>query len=296
MISARLFLADEIFVYILKVSKINISVITPDGVLRNPRLANQLKSVVNETNLDEDFVFCGADGRNGIFQGFEQINQAANTLILGRELVATEAACLISHKLAYAHSHSDWLVILEDDVQIGSISAFKELLGSLNDLSEFSKPTILLLFAGKNGVISRRKSLQIGNIGFRKILKLPTSTCAYIVNKKAMALAAGESNFIGTADWPTWSRSVNFYLQTSSIVSHVGQGNSIVSQSTSDFSNVWPRFQYALGTNISELAKGLIPSHVGGRYAYWSLFTKPLLFWSFSKLPVLKFFFSRINA
>lgn len=281
--------------YNARVRKIGISVITPDGSLRNSHLESQLE-LVSKKVYTNDFIFRGVDGRAGSFKEFEFINQRANSIILGRELLATEAACLVSHKLAYASSSSDWLVVLEDDAQICSVPAFETLLVSLAGLKEFSRPTILLLFVGKNGVFSRRSSFEIAKINFYKVFKIPTTTCAYVINKEAMELAVRDSDFIGTADWPTWSKEVDFYLTTSSIVSHEGRENSIVSQSTAGFGKVWPKFQYSPGANLKELVKGSIPSQVGGRHAYWRIFTRPLLFWSLSRLPILNFFFSRINV
>lgn len=282
--------------YLIAVPTVSISVITPDGTLRNQRLKSQLEILVKRFSFLTEFIFHGVDGRSGVFEGFDKINQTTNLTIIGRELTTTEGACLFSHRNAYKKNDSDWLIVIEDDMEIVSLENFATLIGSMKTFWEVTQPTILLFYVGKNGLIPRFRSFALGKVDFYKVLKIPTTTRAYAINILAREVAIQDLDYIGTADWPTWSKKVNFYLTTEKIFIHSGEENSLVATSTNRYRHVWPQFQYSLIHNLQSLTTGREPSLVGGRYWFWRAFTKPLLLWTISRIPLLKLILIRKNG
>lgn len=273
----------------------SLSVITPDGSLRNNQLKSQLVNLTEKFGFINEFIFHGVDGRRGDFDDFSKLNQKTNVAILGRKITSTEGACLFSHRNAYQNSNSDWLVVIEDDMEIVNADLFENLLSNLEAQAHSNKPTILLLFVGKNALIPIRRSFCYGKIPFFRALKVPTSTCAYAINRAAMGVALRDSKFAGTADWPTWSHKVKFFLTSDHIFRHLGEDNSLLSYSTNQYRNVWPKFHYSISGNLKTLLASSVPSMLGGKVVFWRLFSKPLILWGISKMPPISFFLSRKN-
>ena len=282
-------------VYLIHVPTVHVSVITPDGTLRNLRLDAVLSDLRKQFSFLHEYIFRGVDGRTGFFEDFEKINQSANSKILGREITTTEGACLFSHRNAYRECNSDWLVVIEDDMEIVNEKAFADLLGILQSESPIKQPVVLLIYVGKKALVPFRRSILVGKMPFFRALKIPTSTCAYVINAAARDVALRDLNFIGTADWPTWSNQVQFYLINDQIFRHLGEDNSLLADSTNQFRNVWPKFHYSIISNLKALTTGVLPATVGGRIAFIKLFTKPLLLWRSSKIPLVNFLLFRKN-
>jgi hypothetical protein len=201
-----------------------------------------LKEIKKFYNVE---IVLGYDGRRGVFPGIEKINQRSNEIYLGRVIFTTEAACLLSHWKAISESKTDWTVILEDDVQIIDLS---HLIRFCKDLNRKSSNTleILLLYKGAGGIFSRHKKYKYGDQNFSKVLDLPTTTRAYVVNRKVSQLAQNQLFFTGTADWPTWIAPIYFYQSWQDFISHDGALSSMIDKQTDAVREVWPKFRKSL--------------------------------------------------
>ena len=250
---------------------LSLKVITPDGKLRNQILLSQLKAIKKIYDVE---IILGYDGRRGEFPGFEKINQRSNEIYLGRFIFTTEAACLLSHWKAISESKTDWTIILEDDVQIIDLQHF---LRFCRDLNRKSSDTldILLLYKGVGGIFSRRKKYHYVYPKFSKVLDLPTTTRAYVVNRKVSQLAQNQLVFTGTADWPTWIAPIDFYQSWENFVSHEGALPSMIDQQTAAVREVWPIFRKSLPSMLLALFKKRYRSTAGGYLSFIRLLILP---------------------
>ena len=270
---------------------VSVIVVTPDGVLRNSKLLSQFREI-SKNFLQVDFrILSGFDGRKGDFPGSHAIDQEGNVRILGRELKPTESACLLSHAKAISQSKTDWLIVLEDDMEFVAIEQWCDFVRSLR-LLRFSRPAILLLYKGQKCVSLKRSCIKEFDFTFSRVLSLPTTTRAYAINLAAVRIVQNQRSFIGAADWPTWSSDIFFYQTESTFFRHRDGGDSYVAPQTSDIQDIWPRFRSSILIQIFELIKGDIPKIVNGRNRFVRLFVVPRLARILYKLDIFHFFTS----
>jgi GR25 family glycosyltransferase involved in LPS biosynthesis len=134
-----------------------------------------------------------------------------------RALIGWEAAtnrqmaCALSHQRVYEkafHSHCDWVLVLEDDVEVS-----KEFLKTISDFNlEFANPTVISFFSRGKRFVRKNHVKEINNSNLYECLIPPGQAAAYIVNRKALETIMSFPKISGLADWPRWSRFCDFYL------------------------------------------------------------------------------------
>ena len=150
-----------------------INVITTDGIPRN----QELKGLA-QLNL-----ITGIDGRTSDFKVPSLINQDFNLLVLGTKLSKSQAAAVLSHRIAQTTFDGEWCCVLEDDAVILDVPKFYE---SLNDIKKLriKNPAIILLYTGFGGVLG--KTLRVGkNFSVAHVFSPPTGAVAYAMNDSA---------------------------------------------------------------------------------------------------------------
>ena len=165
-----------------------LGVITPTGATRNPNLISRLKPLFNEILV------------NGFFG--EQIFKSGSG-----NLTFPEAGCKYSHSKMYeAAKDYKWALIVEDDADINI--RMLEILMSKLTLIDSKKPIIVSCYLGKWSVL---RLDDLFNIGLKSLFP-PDGTLCYFINQAAIQLANQEFELIRPADWPSWSRKVNFIV------------------------------------------------------------------------------------
>lgn len=166
-----------------------VGIVTPTGKPRNPELFDSLSNFSNEVEM------AGISAQNLKLKSTSKLS-------------LPELACKMSHDLMYkkaAESH-DWALIVEDDVQIDLMEL--ERVWNLVQKSEISSPTIVSCYLGRWGVVKRSKNLR----GALSCLYPPDGALCYFINYKAMKLALENFDNVKPADWPLWSRQVDFEI------------------------------------------------------------------------------------
>lgn len=132
--------------------------------------------------------------------------------LLGRKVTSQEIAVKVSH--AKAHSlavllkHEE-VLILEDDAEIIEETNFFR---TINIRRDPNQTAIYSLYSPK-------WSIWIKSKGRIKALYPPPSAVGYLTNRKTL-LTIKEKESIGLADWPIWSRYIDFYLYQFSGLGH----------------------------------------------------------------------------
>lgn len=179
---------------------IKIKIIAVDGVLRNPDLLS---------NLSEHFAKEIIQVVNAVkptdFQS-EELKDLVNisSFVIGRKVTETEIAVMFSHQKCYALASEegcDFLMVLEDDVEILNDSRIANLLTFLPD-SEV--PTIWTFIKSHWSAwyVEGKETVACYP---------PPCAAAYMMNKAALRHSLKEKS-IGLADWPVWSFGVKFKL------------------------------------------------------------------------------------
>ena len=240
-----------------------INVITVSGVPRNNELIK----------LDLVHLISGIDGRVSGFQIPSTINQDSNQIILGTRLSNSQAAAVLSHRLAQISFDENWCCVLEDDAVILDLQKFYEGLNEIEKLRT-KKPTIVLLYAGFGGVVG--KTLRIGkNFSLADVLSLPTGAVAYALNAQARNLISNQTTISGVPDWPTWVSSMKMYSLVPNTVSHdPGQVSLYSANMPRDFSSFWPKYRKLSPQSILGLLNKKISKAHGGKRSYFRLVVK----------------------
>jgi len=179
---------------------LKIKIIAVDGVLRNPDLLS---------NLSEHFALESIQVVNAVkpadFQS-EELNDLVNisSFVIGRRVTQTEVAVMFSHQKCYALASEegcDFLIVLEDDVEIMNDARIANLLTVLPD-SEV--PTIWTFFKSHWSAWYMEGKETVASFP-------PPCAAAYMMNKTALRHSLKEKS-IGLADWPVWSFGIKFKL------------------------------------------------------------------------------------
>jgi GR25 family glycosyltransferase involved in LPS biosynthesis len=193
------------------------------------------------------------------------ISQKSNVLFLGREITENEKNCLIAHTSIIRDSHKEWSVVFEDDAIVDT-DGFSNLLYNIESL-KITRPTIILLYIGDHGVFLKKTTSILTGIRAHKCLALPSGAVSYVFNAAAAEIVRDCNEFVGTADWPTWSRYINFYGIFPQLVNHDFTLPSITQTDNYDLSSYyWPSERY----RISKMFFGFFLS--SQRKAYGSFF------------------------
>ena len=119
-----------------------------------------------------------------------------------------ELACKRSHALMYEKAKEEfkWALIVEDDVEFDTNK-----LGALWQLVEqFDRksPIIISCYLGKWSVVRSSKEFE----GALECLYPPDGTLCYFINSAAIKVAAQSFDPVRPADWPIWSKDVDFLV------------------------------------------------------------------------------------
>jgi GR25 family glycosyltransferase involved in LPS biosynthesis len=170
-------------------TKIFIGVITPNGSPRNPMLISQLWSFSAEITI---------------------AGVATSEIVLtsNSELLPAEIACKRSHELMYKNAVNDykWALILEDDAEFDAnkLRALWELIGEIDKKT----PLIVSCYLGEWSVVRTSKEYK----GALQPIYPPDGALCYFINSEAMKLALQSFEYVRPADWPIWSKDVEFLI------------------------------------------------------------------------------------
>jgi GR25 family glycosyltransferase involved in LPS biosynthesis len=130
--------------------------------------------------------------------------KAMSELLIGRTISEVEVAVAFSHQKIYRQALLDGCeiaTIFEDDIEVADPAEFANAVNSEIDLRN---PTIMNLFSPNWSLWKKKQNTIIAIIP-------PPYAAAYKINKRAMEIAT-LSLPVGVADWPIWSRKINFNL------------------------------------------------------------------------------------
>lgn len=243
-----------------------IKVITINGVPRNKKLKEL-------TGVD---LITGIDGRVSGFQIPATIAQDSNQIIFGTRLSNSQAAAVLSHRLAQTSFSENWCCVLEDDAIILDLQKFYESLGEIEKLRT-KRPIIVLLYVGFGGVAGR--TLRIGkNFSLAHVLSPPTGAVAYALNASAKDLISNQTRISGVPDWPTWISRTKVYSLVPNTVSHDPGGASLYSVTMpGDFPSFWPKYHKLSFRSVLGLFNKNISKAFGGKRNYFRLVLKTSL-------------------
>ena len=187
---------------------------------------------------------------------------------------------------------NSWSIVLEDD----SIVNDKFFLNFLKSIKYFQldKPTILLLYIGKNGVFLRvnRRMLIDSDLYLARCLVVPTGAVGYAINPAAADILKNTQKFIGNADWPTWARKVSFFGVFPEIVKHDITVQSLAQiENLNHFQNSWPLERFKISKMLVSIIKPHITSVYGGVFGYFLLVILPAVYRRASR--IFPFFLER---
>lgn len=246
----------------------DIFIITPDGELRNSNLQRAVPSAE---------IIKGFDGRLEPLQLDTRICQDGNQVVIGRKLSSTQAGAVLSHNYAQMLENTRWVCILEDDAIVLDGGAFHDALRLIDNLL-FTKPTIVLLYAGYGGVYSRFQSLS-SSFSLAKVRALPTGAVGYVINASGQKLISSQAQVTGGPDWPIWSVKFQFFQIFPSIVSHSEEFDSIYMAMAGRFdSTTWPAHRSSFKVMVASLFRSAITSAYGGKIPYVKCVLLPAMY------------------
>lgn len=147
-----------------------------------------------EINLRFDFVDA-IDGREMKAKDYFPLLRNPNYFFNRRSVLSpAEVGCRLSHKMAISQfvetGVSDWLMVLEDDVQFKA--GFVDFVSKLNQTT-LERPVVIHL-GGQEGILCRRRVYKkldsdLADLGISKVNKYTLRwlyrTCGYIINSAA---------------------------------------------------------------------------------------------------------------
>lgn len=166
-----------------------VGVISPDRKPRNSNLIIELSEFSSNILVDGFFASDVVEGNVGI-------------------LTATEIACKRSHAFMYekAKDSGRWALILEDDAEIDLVK-LKRVWKVIQE-SDVITPYIISCYLGKWSVL-KKSTVFTGGLN---CIYPPDGAVCYFINTEAMAIASKNFDFLRPADWPLWSRKINFVV------------------------------------------------------------------------------------
>jgi len=223
-----------------------VHVLTENGIPRRKEIINEAKNEVEIYDSSSAVDFIAQE---------KFVNQSSNVVFLGRELAPNEKKCLLAHNSLINSFTEEWNIVFEDDAIINA-NPFSEFASSLQSI-ETKEPIIFLLYIGVYGVFVRKQSKAFKGISAHKCLALPSGAVGYAMNLSASRIIQNCTNLTGTADWPTWSRFINYYGILPAITHHDFSAPSIAQiGAPAPKVSCWPEERY----KISKMLFGLISS------------------------------------
>jgi glycosyl transferase family 25 len=159
----------------------------------------------------------------------QHYNLEATYARLGYSIRKALIGCALSHKQVYKKalkSNSDWVVILEEDVQLRSQFMHNiEILVSTLNLEE---AIVCQLFTRGERLIKRKSIKDISSRRFVfEFASIPGQAAAYLMNKESLIVASKQRLISGPSDWPNWATNVKFYGTFPYLVFESSEGSSI---------------------------------------------------------------------
>jgi|LakMenEpi03Aug12_release.lakeMendotaPanAssembly.Ray.scaffolds.fasta_scaffold180514_2 GR25 family glycosyltransferase involved in LPS biosynthesis len=242
----------------LTAENMKIYVLTENGIPRRKEIINETKIKVNVYNSSSAVDFIAQDNL---------VDQDRNVVFLGRKLTNNEKKCLLSHNSVIKSFKDEWNIVFEDDaiINYNRFSEFAKTLSSIN----IKKPTILLLYIGVHGVFVRKKSRIFKGISAHKCLALPSGAVGYAMNLAASRIIQNCTTLTGTADWPTWSRLINYYGVLPAMIHHDFSAQSITQVGAPDSKiSFWPKERYKISRMLFGCIRSKQLNAYGGFFGY----------------------------
>ena len=255
---------------------VKISILTDNGKPRRQALVDELPNYAEIFNSSLNV---------NLSSEKQKVDQLSNIIFLGRKLSENEIKCLLGHAAIIKKTLSCWSIVLEDDSIVNS-NYFSDFTKTVEYL-QISKPAILLLYIGKNGVFSKinSRSLADTNLYLAKCLAVPTGAVGYAINPAAADELRKAQKFIGNADWPTWARRVSFFGVFPEMVKHDFTVKSLAQTKTvGHFENSWPPERFKISKMLITIIKPRVTSAYGGVYGYFILVIRPAVYRKASRM------------
>jgi len=245
-----------------------VHVLTENGVPRRKEIINEVRNEVKIFNSSSAVDFIAQE---------KFVNQSSNVVFLGRELALNEKKCLLAHNSLIKSFTEEWNIVFEDDAIINA-SPFSDFARRLQSI-DTKKPIIFLLYIGVHGVFTRKKSKDFKGISAHKCLALPSGAVGYAMNLPASRIIQNCTSLTGTADWPTWSRFINFYGVFPAITHHDFSAPSIAQIGAPDTKiSFWPEERFKISKMLFGLIKSKQLKAYGGLSGYIKINLQAALF------------------
>jgi len=219
----------------------------------------------------------GFDGKIGSYDYAPKINLIKNQKFIERQLTAPEIACVLSHRLIYSLTSYEWVLVLEDDAILLERDLQKKLHGLIKELDS-DVPTVISLFAGRNGIVSSRRQNRYRKIGVDRYNKPTTGCVAYLINAKARNISLTSPAIVGVADWPTWIYACEFYQQVVPWFDTLDSKSSYISPSMPESFKILETYSIRkLFSLLLKLIDADIASVFGGRRRYYKNIIHPIV-------------------
>lgn len=241
---------------------IPVLVVAIDGRPRNHLLLQQVRSfgfspevvsAVNGSQLDIEALRRSYD-------------LAGTTRLIGRSPTRAEIGCALSHKRCYQRGiilKSEWLVVLEDDVNL--TSSFGHLPHVLTTMTS-NRPRVVTFRAPAHCPVewSSRRSIRHSTGGDTVVLaryfEPPSGTMGYAINASALAAGTRAERVLGLADWPPWGYECEYWCMYPWPVEDAGLGSVIGTRASA--SSSWPELNWLLSQRVIQTFRTFRPARV----------------------------------
>jgi hypothetical protein len=183
-------------------------ILTANGAIRSQYLISNLK----ELGFLYEIIIGYKDDSN--FKADLTKLKSRQSFKANRKLMSDgEIAAMLTHK--YAQKKAIGIrnvVFLEDDAILGENFTQQNILHLFDLINRFSNPTVISLYADKWSVFSKLKYDMFSPFSMLKAIFPPAGAVGYLMSDTALIKATSSPlDFELPADWPSWSKRVDFY-------------------------------------------------------------------------------------
>jgi GR25 family glycosyltransferase involved in LPS biosynthesis len=191
------------------VEKPHIYILSADGHVRSKSLLHNLK------NLGFTYeIVIGYHIDDGFRKETLSLQIKSLAKITGRYLSDGEIAGMLTHRVAQEKAvGAKNIVFLEDDAILGKNFSEENIFYLMDYINLCEKPTIISLYAEYWSVFLSNKKNEVSTFRLLKAIYPPAGAVGYIMSEAALTKATRTRvNFELPADWPIWSRGIDFYF------------------------------------------------------------------------------------
>ena len=198
------------------VDKPHAYILSADGHVRSKSLLYDLK------NLGFTYeIVIGYYINDGFRKETLSLQIKSHAKISGRYLSDGEIAAILTHRMAQEKAvGAKNIVFLEDDAILGKNFSKENIIYLMDYINSCKKPTIISLYADYWSVFFRNKKNEVLTFRLLKAIYPPAGAVGYIMSEAALSKATrSRVNFELPADWPIWSRGIDFYFASDDFLS-----------------------------------------------------------------------------